>query len=100
MDLGILDRAGEIVLHRHMKAAPAPCLKAMAPSREALVGWVACLFTWSWRAELWAQAGIPFVLGHALDMQAIHGGKATNDTIDSQKMAVWLHGGRLPQAYV
>jgi transposase len=35
-----------------------------------------------------------------LSIQAIHGGKATNDTIDSQKMAVLLRGGRLPQASV
>jgi transposase len=33
-------------------------------------------------------------------MKAIHGGKATNDTIDAQKMAVLLRGGMLPQAYV
>ena len=33
-------------------------------------------------------------------MKAIHGGKAKNDTIDAQKIAVWLRGGRLPQASV
>ena len=33
-------------------------------------------------------------------MQAIHGGKAKNDTIDAQKIAVLLRGGMLPQAYV
>ncbi len=32
-------------------------------------------------------------------MKAIHGGKAKNDTIDSQKIAVLLRGGMLPQAY-
>ena len=41
-----------------------------------------------------------FVLGHALYMQAIPGGKATNDQIDSHKMAALLRGGMLPQAYV
>ena len=40
------------------------------------------------------------VLGHALDMTALHGGKANNDTIDSHKMAALLRGGRLPQASV
>jgi hypothetical protein len=40
------------------------------------------------------------VLGHALSMKAMHGGKAKNDTIDSQKIAVLLRGGMLPQAYV
>ena len=43
---------------------------------------------------------MPFVLGHALSMKAIHGGKAKNDQIDAQKIAVLLRGGRLPQAYV
>jgi transposase len=33
-------------------------------------------------------------------MKAIHGGKAKHDTIDSQKIAVWLRGGMLPQASV
>jgi transposase len=33
-------------------------------------------------------------------MKAIHGGKAKNDKIDSQKIAALLRGGMLPQAYV
>src|SRR5215470_13575642 len=61
---------------------------------------VECLFTWYWLAALWAREGIPFVLGQALSMQAIHGGKAKNDTIDSHKIAVLLRGGMLPQASV
>ena len=39
-------------------------------------------------------------MGQALDRKAIHGGKAKNDKIDAQKIAVLLRGGRLPQAYV
>jgi transposase len=58
------------------------------------------LFTWAWLADLCAQEGIPFVLGHALYMKAIHGGKAKNDKIDSQKIAALLRGGMLPQASV
>ncbi len=59
-----------------------------------------CMFTWYWVADLCAQEGIPFVLGHALYMKAIHGGKSKNDKIDSHKIAVLLRGGMLPQAYV
>lgn len=33
-------------------------------------------------------------------MKAIYGGKAKNDRIDAQKIAVLLRGGMLPQAYV
>ena len=40
------------------------------------------------------------MLGHALYMKAIHGGKAKHDTIDSQKIAALRRGGRLPQASV
>ena len=61
---------------------------------------VACIFPWDWLADLCTQEGMPFVLGHALDMQAIHGGKATNDKIDAHKIAALLRGGMLPQAYV
>ena len=37
------------------------------------------MFTGYWLADLCAQEGLPFVLGHALYMKAIHGGKAKND---------------------
>jgi len=96
----VLNQDGEIMVHRDMKASPEPFLKAIAPYREDIVVAVACIFTWYWLADLCAQEGLPFVLGHALYMKAIHGGKAKNDKIDSQKIAVLLRGGMLPQAYV
>jgi transposase len=83
-----------------MPARPETFLKAIAPYRDDMVVAVECLFTWYGLADLCAREGIPFVLGHALSMQAIHGGKAKNDKIDSQKIAVLLRAGRLPQASV
>jgi transposase len=96
----ILSRDGDILVHRKMHAAPAPFLKAIAPYRDGLVVAVECIFTRYWLADLCAQEDIPFVLGHALYMKAIHGGKAKNDKIDSHKIAVLLRGGMLPQADV
>ena len=96
----ILNRDGEILVHRDLKAAPEPFLKAIAPYRENLVVCVECIFTGYWLADLCAREGIPFVLGHALYMKAIHGGKAKNDRIDARKIAVLLRGGMIPQAYV
>jgi transposase len=96
----ILNCDGEILVHRDLKAAPEPFLKAIAPYRENLVVCVECIFTWYWLADLCAREGIPFVLGHALYMKAIHGGKAKNDRIDAHKIAVLLRGGMIPQAYV
>jgi transposase len=100
MDLCILNQAGEMLVHRHMPAAPDPVLKTIAPSREDVVVCVECLVTWYWLADRWAQEGVPFVLGHALSMKAIPGGKAKHDTIDAQKIAALLRGGMLPQADV
>jgi transposase len=96
----ILNQAGETLLHRNMKTNPDTFLKAIAPYRDGIVVAVECMFTWYWLADLCADEGIPFVLGHALSMKAIHGGKAKNDTIDSQKIAALLRGGMLPQASV
>jgi transposase len=100
MDVYILDQSGAVLGHRHRKTDPQTCLKVLAPYREGLVVAVACLFTWSWLADLCADEGLPCVLGHALYLQAIHGGKAKNDQLDSHKLAAWLRGGPLPQAYV
>jgi transposase len=96
----VLNRDAEILVHRTMKAAPEPFLKAIATYREDMVVCGEGIFTWYWLADLCAQEGIPFALGHALSMKAIHGGKATHDKIDSQKIAMLLRGGMLPQAYV
>jgi transposase len=96
----ILDQNSEVLVHRHMKTDPEAFLQAMAPYRPGIVVAVECLFTWYWLADLCADEGISFVLGHALYMKAIHGGKAKNDKIDAQKIAALLRGGMLPQASV
>src|SRR5919197_127994 len=96
----VLDSQGGILLHRNMACSPELFLKAIAPYREDVAVAVECIFTWYWLADLCSQQKIPFVLGHALYMKAIHGGKAKNDKIDAHKIAVLLRGGMLPQAYV
>jgi hypothetical protein len=96
----ILDQAGEIVVHRHLKASPDALLKIIAPDRDDLVIAVECMVTWYWLADFWAQEGVSFVLGHALSMKAIHGGKAKHDQSDAHKIAVLLRGGMLSQADV
>lgn len=100
MYLCVLDSQGEILVHRNMACNPESFLKSIAPYREDLAVAVECIFTWYWLADLCSQEKIPFVLGHALYMKAIHGGKAKNDKIDAHKIAVLLRGGMLPMAYV
>src|SRR5206468_2225424 len=100
MYLCVLNQQGEILLHRNMPCGPDFFLKAIAPYREDMAFAVECIFTWYWIADLCSKENIPFVLGHALYMKAIHGGKAKNDKIDAHKIAVLLRGGMLPLAYV
>ena len=96
----ILNQAGDILVHPNMKSSPDALLRTIAPYRDDIVVAVECVFAWYWLADLCVREGIPFVLGHALYMKAIHGGKAKNDKIDAHKIAVLLRGGMLPQAYV
>ena len=100
MYLCILNQEGNIVLHRDIKSDPEVFLKTIAPFREDVVVAVECIFTWYWIADLCSEENIPFVLGHALYMKAIHGGKAKNDKIDAYKIAALLRGGMIPMAYV
>jgi transposase len=100
MYICILDAGGQVLVHRNAKSTPQPVLETIAPYRDDLVVAAECMFTWYWVADLCAAEDITFVLGHALAMKAIHGGKAKNDKIDSQKIAARLCGGLLPQAYV
>jgi transposase len=100
MYLCILSKTGEMVLHRNMHTEPERFLKAIEPYRNDIVVCAECIFTWYWLADLCAAENIPFVLGHALYMKAIHGGKAKNDRLDSEKIARLLRSGTIPMAYV
>ena len=96
----ILDAEGTVVLHRNITTSPEDFLKVIAPFREDLAVGVECMFAWYWLADLCSREDIEFVLGHALYMKAVHGGKVKNDKIDSQKIAGLLRGGMFPMAYV
>ena len=100
MYICILDAAGQVLVHRNVPSTPEAFLEIVAPYRADLVVAAECMFTWYWLADVCAAEGTAFVLGHALAMKAIHGGKAKNDKIDAHKIASLLRGGLLPQAYV
>jgi len=100
MYLCILDQEGEIKLQRDIRTDPEIFLRAIAKFRDDIVVGVECIFTWYWLADLCVRENIDFVLGHALYMKAIHGGKAKNDKIDAHKIAALLRGGMMPIAYV
>jgi transposase len=96
----ILDQSGEIVVHQNMPVDSECLLKVIMPFMPDIVIAVECIFTWYWIADLCSDLTLPFVLGHALYMKAIHGSKTKNDKIDSHKIALLLRAGMLPMAYV
>lgn len=98
--LCVLDSAGQTRVHENLPCRVDRLQQALEPFGTDLV--VACetTFSWYWLADFCEAYGYPFVLGHALYMKAIHGGKVKNDRIDAAKIAGLLRGGVLPQAYV
>ena len=100
MYLCIINQQNEVVYHRNIKTNPEAFLHAIKPFRENIVVAAECMFAWYWLADLCYDENIPFILGHALYMRAIHGGKSKNDRIDSRKIAQLLKGGLIPMAYV
>ena len=93
----IRDRHGTKLVHKNLPTTPDAFLRISAPYRADVVVGGEGMFTWDWLADLWAKEGIAFVLGHALYMKAIHGGKAKHDKSDAHKIAVLLRGGRFPK---
>jgi transposase len=95
----ILDQKGKTKLHENINTDPELLFDLIFPFIEDVVICVECMFSWYWVADLCTEHKIPFVLGHALYMKAIHGGETKNDKIDSYKIAKLLRGGNLPMAY-
>jgi len=96
----IIDKEGAIVKQKNIDSGPDAFLQIIEPYREDVAVAAECMFAWYWLSDLCAKENIPFVLGHALYMKAIHGGKAKNDRIDSHKIAALLKGGLIPMSYV
>ena len=86
-------------MHQNLKTDSELLFDIIFPFLENVVICVECMFSWYWIADFCAEHKIPFVLGHALYMKAVHGDKTKNDKIDSYKLAKLMRGGNLPIAY-
>jgi transposase len=95
----ILDRHGKMMVHQNINTDPDEFINLIKPYMDDIVVGVECIFSWYWLSDLCVKNNITFVLGHALYMKAIHGGKTKNDKIDSYKIASLLRGGNFPTAY-
>ncbi len=96
----VMDQAGDVLLHRPMTNDFSSLLNHLKPYLGELIIGVESTYNWYWLSDCCQEAGIPFYLGHALYMRAVHGGKKKNDKIDSKTIADLLRSGMFPGAYV
>ena len=97
----VMDRQGKKLVHTNVKDNDFQFfLKLIAPYKHDLTVCCECMFGWYWLADACQEAGLTFVLAHALYVKAIHGGKNKNDRIDSEKLTHLLRSNLIPPSYV
>jgi transposase len=102
MHVCVVDQQGNKHLHKNFDTKNRPrFLTALQPFEESdLIIGCESTFNWYWLADLCRERDLHFLLGHALYLKAIHGGKTKSDRIDSEKLAMLLRGGNFPLSYV
>lgn len=96
----IMDRDGNIQLHTNIKGNSLEFFsKLIEPYKSNLTVCCESTFNWYFLKDFCDTHQIPFIIGHALYMKHIHGGKAKNDRIDSKKIADLLRSNFLPPSY-
>jgi len=97
----VMDRQGKKLVHTNVLDNNFQFfLKLVEPYKHSLTVCCECMFGWYWLADACQEAGLTFVLAHALYVKAIHGGKNKNDRIDSEKLTHLLRSNLIPPAYV
>ena len=97
----LMDPSGKKLVHTNIKNNDFDYfLKLVQPYRHDLTVCCECMFGWYWLADACQQAGLTFVLAHALYLKAIHGGKNKNDRIDSEKIAHLLRANLIPRRWL
>jgi transposase len=98
--LCIINQKREVLEHRPLKNENVKSFtKIMSPYIGKIAIAAEACFPYYWLADLCNEIGVDFLLGHALYMKHIHGGKAKNDRIDSKKIAMLTINHMLPFAY-
>jgi transposase len=99
MVLCILDRDGKIMLRKRVANKLDDFMDAIKPYKTSIKLGVESTFNWYWLIDLCREKKLEILLGHAVAMKHIYGGKNKNDNIDSKKIADLLRSNLLPEAY-
>lgn len=97
----VMDRPGKVLVSTNILGNDfGEFLRRVTPYRHDMTVTCECTFNWYWFADACQDAGLKFVLAHALYLGSIHGGKHKNDREDAKELADILRTNRLPPAYV
>lgn len=100
MYICIMDKEGNIQLHRNIRNDFNLFITLITQYKDNISVGVESMHSYYWLADGCIEHRIPFYLGHAYYMKAIHGGKKKNDKIDSKKIADLMRSNHLPIGYV
>ncbi|MFC1497752.1 IS110 family transposase [Verrucomicrobiota bacterium] len=101
MYICLMNKDGKVLVHRNIRSNDFEYfLKLVEPYKSSLTVCCECTFNWYWLADACMDAGLEFVLGHALYMRAIHSFKTKNDKRDCWQIAHLLRSNLIPPAYV
>ncbi|MDB5051183.1 MAG: family transposase [Fibrobacteres bacterium] len=95
----IMDKSGTLLFHKNLPNSMSDLLDALRPYQKDVAVGVESTFNWYWLADGCKRENIPFYLGHALYMKAVHGGKNKNDSLDSKHITDLLRSNLFPLAY-
>ena len=96
----VVDHEGKKLLHKNFQTRqPEKFFSQLEQYGSNVVVGCESTFNWYWLCDACEDRKIPFVLGHALYLKAIHGGKVKSDKIDSEKLALLLRGGNFAVSY-
>jgi transposase len=99
MYTSVMDKTGSLLFHKNLPNSMPALLEAIRPYRHDIAVSVESTFNWYWLADGCKKERIPFYLGHALYMKAVHGGKNKNDSLDSKHITDLLRSNLFPLAY-
>ena len=96
----IIDEKGKKQYHKNLQNSPELLGAILQPYGAEIAVGVESTYNWYWVADTCEELQVPFYLGHALYMRAIHADKFKDDERDSQKIADLMRVGMFPKAYV
>ena len=99
MFVTIMAQGGKVLFRQNMDNNFDHLHKILEPYGQDISVGVESTYNWYWLADACHKSSIPFYLGHAFYMKAVHGGKKKNDKLDSKMVANLLRCNLFPMAY-